>query len=182
MIGVLLLISFIRVAFSEFSQRRFTGASGHEGTLAASHIIQGVDQMQFAYRTTSAVALAAVLGGCATSQLSPRDSNNRTSPSDLLTENDIARIVVPGSSLKVLQQLRPAWLLPRGATTPGVSVDGGPNTDLSVLELIQASTVAEVRLERASSHSGGSRVTPNGSVIVGDMIIVTTRRGGRAEP
>jgi hypothetical protein len=138
--------------------------------------------MKFGYGATTVLALATLVGGCATSGLSPRDSNNRTSSSTLLTAQDIAQIPVQGSSLNALQRLRPAWLLPRGTTTPGVSVDGGPSTDLSVLELIQASTVAEVRLERASSNLGASRITANGSVIIGDIIIVTTQRGSKAAP
>jgi hypothetical protein len=99
----------------------------------------------------------------------------------VLTAQEITRNVLSGSTLNALQRLRPAWLLPRGEA-PGVSVDGGAPTDLAVLDMIQASTIAEVRLERASSNLGVARVGANGSVIIGDIIVVTTRHGSKAEP
>jgi hypothetical protein len=137
--------------------------------------------MTFGYRTTIVLTAAALVGGCATSGRNPRDSDSRAPSSTVLTAEEITRDVRSGSILTALKRLRPGWLLPRGGT-PGVSVDGGPPTDLSVLDLIQASTIAEVRLQRASSNLGVARVAENGSVIIGDVIMVTTRHGGKAEP
>jgi len=179
--GGRVLVLFTEAHFSEFSQHRLTGASGRESTLAASHFIKGVGQMTFGYRTAIVLTAAALVGGCATSGLHPHDSDSRASSSTVLTAQEITRNVLSGSTLTALKRLRPAWLLPRGGA-PGVSVDGGPPTDLSVLDWIQASTIAEVRLERASSNLGIARVAANGTVIIGDVIIVTTRHGGKAEP
>jgi hypothetical protein len=77
--------------------------------------------------------------------------------------------------MDALQQLRPYWLAARGAP-PLVSVDGSAPADLASLRLIPVSTVYEVRLQRASSGVGRSTIMPNGDVIVGDVIVVLTRK------
>jgi hypothetical protein len=76
--------------------------------------------------------------------------------------------------MEALEQLRPSMLLARGGRLPMLSVDGGPPTDLSILRTISTSVVREVRLQRASSSAGFSRILPNGDVIVGDVIVVIT--------
>jgi hypothetical protein len=103
------------------------------------------------------------------------------SPSAVVTTQEFASIVRQGTLMEALERLRPSMLLARGGRLPLVSVDGAPPTDLSVLRTISASHVREVRLQRASSSAGYSRILPNGDVIVGDMIVVTTLGSVRRE-
>jgi len=59
------------------------------------------------------------------------------------------------------------------------SEQDGVATDIACLRMIPVSTVREVRLERATSSVGRAIVAPNGDVLAGgNLIIVTTRRGG----
>ena len=84
--------------------------------------------------------------------------------------------------MEALERLRPSMLLARGGRLPLVSVDGELSTDLSVLRTISVLLVREVRLQRASSSAGYSRILPNGDVIVGDVIVVTTLGSVRKNP
>lgn len=137
--------------------------------------------MIFARRNAIVLALAAQVAGCAAGSVRSHDASTRVSAGTVVTAQELARIVRQGSLLEALEGLRPGWLRSRGAA-PGVSVDGGTPAELALLDMIPASTVSEVRFERASSGAGHVVVAPNGRVTVGDMILVTTRRGGGREP
>ena len=104
----------------------------------------------------------------------PNGANRNVSPSAVVTTQEFASIVRQGTLMEALEQLRRSMLLGRGGRLPLVSVDGAPPTDLSVLRTLPASVVREVRLLRASSSAGYSRILPNGDVIVGDVIVVIT--------
>jgi hypothetical protein len=132
--------------------------------------------MVFSRSTLIVLAADGPLIGCATRAVSSRDETERAWAGTVVTGQELEGIVRQGSLMEALQRLRPMWLVSRGRT-PYVSVDGAPPTDLSFLATIPASTIREVRLERSSSGAGRAAVAPNGGVIVGDMIIVTSRRG-----
>jgi hypothetical protein len=136
--------------------------------------------MLLARRVPSLLAIAGLAAGCATHSAETRRPSETASSSAsvVVTGQGLARLVRQGSLMDALQQLRPSWLATRG-TPPLVSVDGSTPTELSYLRLIPVSTVHEVRLQRASSSVGRSMIMPNGDVIVGDVIVVSTRRGGR---
>jgi hypothetical protein len=102
------------------------------------------------------------------------------SASTVLTSKDLGRLVRQGSVMDALERLRPFWLVSRG-TTPLVSIDGSSPADVSLLRTIPVSVVREVRLLRSSSSAVRASIMPNGDVIVGDVIAVSTRQGGRPE-
>lgn len=133
--------------------------------------------MFHARRVTRMLAIASLAVGCATQRPTARISGETgpSSPSTIVTAQQLARLVRQGSLMDAIEQLRPSWL-GRGSP-PLVSVDGSTPADLSSLRLIPVSTVQEVRLQRASSSVGRSTITPNGYVRVGDVIVVSTRKG-----
>ncbi len=138
------------------------------------------DTMLFA-RCATALAVASLIAGCATRPVMNRSSSEVTdgvSASTVVTAQELGGIIRQGSLMDALQRLRPFMLVSRG-TTPWVSVDGAPPAELSLLSAIPASEVREVRLLRSSSSVGHVITAPNGDVIVADLIVVTTRRGGR---
>ena len=95
---------------------------------------------------------------------------------DAVTGSEL-RAEPESSLLTALEAVRPHFLRSRGST-PAVSIDGSPpTTDLSVLRWIQVGEVREVRLVRGAGRSGVAAVQPDGSIVVGDLILVTTRRG-----
>lgn len=112
----------------------------------------------------------------------PNGASRNVSPSTVVTTQEFASIVRQGTLMEALERLRPSMLFARGGRLPLVSVDGAPPTDLSVLRTISASHVREVRLQRASSSAGHSRILTNGDVVVGDVIVVTTLGSVRRDP
>lgn len=131
----------------------------------------------FARRSAITLAMSC-LGACyANTSLPTRWSSGAgrsVSPSALVTTQEFASIVRQGTLMEALERLRPSMLLTRGGRPPLVSVDGSPPMDLSVLHSISASVVLEVRLLRASSSAGLTRILPNGDVVAGDVIVVKT--------
>ena len=139
--------------------------------------------MRFARFAMSVLALAGLAAGCAPRTAATRGSTeavNSASASTVVTAQELARLVRQGSLLDALERLRPFWLVSRG-TTPLISIDGSPLAELSLLRTIPASAVREVRLQRSLSSAGRASIMPNGDVIVGDVIAVSTRQGGRPE-
>ncbi len=137
--------------------------------------------MSFTRRATTALAIVGLAAGCATGPARNRSSSEVTdgvSASTVVTAQELGGIIQHGTLMDALQRLRPFMLVSRG-TTPWVSVDGSPPAELSLLRSIPASDVREVRLLRSSSSVGHVITAPNGDVIVADLIVVTTRHGGR---
>ena len=132
---------------------------------------------RFARRSAITIAMAG-LSGCYSHASLPAPGSSgagrSVSPGAVVTTQEFASIVRQGTLMEALERLRPSMLLARGGRLPLVTVDGAPPTDLSVLRTISASHVREVRLRRASSSAGYSRLLPNGDVIVGDVIVVIT--------
>jgi hypothetical protein len=137
--------------------------------------------MLFGLRRISVLAVAGLVAGCAAQAVSSRDATSRFSEGTVVAAQELERIVRQSSLMDALERLRPEWLTPRGGATPAVSVDGAPPAELSILRTISASTVREVRFERSSSSVGHAIVAPNGNVIVGNLIVVTSRHGGSGE-
>jgi hypothetical protein len=85
--------------------------------------------------------------------------------------------VAQGQSLwTAIERTRPQFLQGRGSV-PMVSIDGSAVVDLWVLRTIPVSHVHEVRMQRGAGNGARSAVQPNGDLVVGDVIIVLTRRG-----
>jgi hypothetical protein len=135
--------------------------------------------MVHVHRAACILALSGLAAGCAPHRPAALGSTegSTTSPSDIVTSQELARLVRQGSLMDALQQLRPFWLGTRG-TPPLVSLDGSTPTELSYLRQIPASTVLDVRLQRASSSVGRAVIRPDGHVAAVDVIVVSTRRGG----
>ena len=142
--------------------------------------VNGKDQMFFALRATTAFAVAGLAAGCTGHAGTRRSSEatNNASSSTVVTAQELAGLARQGSLMDALERLRPNMLASRG-TPPRVSVDGAPLAELSFLRSIPASTVREVRLQRASSSVGHAFIAPNGDVVLSDVIVVTTWPGGR---
>ena len=137
--------------------------------------------MAVARYATTLFAVVAVAAGCATSAIPNRGSAEMSGASagSVVTAQELARMVGTSSLMDALKQTHPSMLLPSRGATPMVSLDGSPATELSLLQTIPTSTVREVRRERSSSSVGRAAIASNGDVIVGDIIVVTTWKGGR---
>ena len=133
------------------------------------------DNMLLTRRAVIGFALAGLVAGCANSTKTARALTGRAAYA-VVTAQELSGARQQGSLMDALVRLRPSWLTSRGAT-PGLSVDGGSPTDADFLRLIPVSDVREVRFERSTSSLRQSRIATNGDVIVGNMIVVTTRRG-----
>ncbi|MGH7694012.1 MAG: hypothetical protein ACRENH_03480, partial [Gemmatimonadaceae bacterium] len=147
-----------------------------------SSFIYWKDTMQFARCAMTAFAVAGLAAGCGTHAVkTPRSHVTAGAPtSTVVSAQELARVLRQGSLMDALEQLRPSMLASRG-TTPWVKVDGSPPAELSILRMIPTSEVREVRLLRSSSCVGYAIIAPNGDVIVADLIVVTTKQGGRWE-
>jgi hypothetical protein len=132
------------------------------------------------HRTTIVLAVAGLAAGCATRPVTSLDATSRFSEGTVLTADELGKVPRQGSLMEAMERLRPQWLTSRGAT-PWVVIDGAPPAELSVLQIVQASEVREVRLERSASSVGHAAFAANGAVVVGNTIVVTTRRGGRGQ-
>lgn len=92
-----------------------------------------------------------------------------------VTAAELSRYADGQSLMEALQRLRPGFLVGR-SRQPMVSVDGTAAGDQSILNSIPASDVFEVRLVKAGSSENMSAIRPNGDVIVGDLLLVLTRK------
>ena len=134
-------------------------------------------------RTIGSTCVAAGFAACVTGSgpaRSSRDAIDHASSITMVTGEELARLGEHRTLMDALEQLRPSMLTSSGRP-PRVSVDGSPPAELSFLRTISASQVREVRLQRASSSVGHSIIESNGDVVAGDVIVVTTSRGGRRE-
>ena len=85
---------------------------------------------------------------------------------DVVTAAELKRAGEGRTLLAALQQARPGFLV----------IDGGPVTELGTLRLIPSGDVQEIRLIRATAGDSRSALLPNGDVIVGDVLLVLTRK------
>jgi hypothetical protein len=134
-------------------------------------------------RTIRGTCMAAGLVACATGSGPARRSGDATDTAasiSVVTRDELVRFGEHRTLMDALERLRPSMLGLSGRP-PRVSLDGSPPAELSLLRTISVSQVREVRLQRASSSVGHSAIASNGAVVVGDVIVVTTWRGGRGE-
>ena len=138
--------------------------------------------MRAARWITVLVAFPAWSSGCASrggAALRLQSPGSESSGIAVVTAQELGRLARQSSILEALQQLRPSILAPRGMTPPLVSIDGSPPAELWILRTIQASSVREVRLNRASAATGRPSIGPDARVTLGDVITVTTSQGPR---
>ena len=131
-------------------------------------------------RAVLGTCMAAGLAGCVTGSGPARRSRSATdyaASKDVVTREELVRFGEHRTLMEALERVRPTMLGLSGRP-PRVSLDGSPPAELSLLRTISASQVREVRLQRASSSVGHSAIASNGDVVVGDVIVVTTWRGG----
>jgi hypothetical protein len=123
------------------------------------------------------VIVAALATGCAatsTRRAAPDADRSGRISSDVITTSELNRLPQGLTVMAAIEQARP-WFLHSRGSVPAVSVDGSPPRELSVLLLIPAADVTEVRLTRGAGSSAAIRA--DGAVVVGDVILVSTRRG-----
>ena len=98
-------------------------------------------------------------------------------PSDVVTAADLASGGDSRSVLEALQHVRPSFLNALGPP-PAVVLDDSFATDVSILGMLSAADVCEIRLQRPTSGAGRSVLLANGAVSSGDVLLVRTRRAG----
>lgn len=120
-----------------------------------------------------ALMVATITTGCATTSAiqSARDAEGASS--DVITTAELKRLDPGLSMIEVVEHARPWFLYPRGSTST-VSIDDGPPAELSVLRMIRVGGVREVRLLRAAGKSAPAAIRSNGTVEVGNVILVRT--------
>jgi hypothetical protein len=127
-------------------------------------------------RTIVGISSIALCSGCVTSHRAGMVGPSRSSTaSDAVIASELTQGGLGQSLLAALQAVRPGFLTRRG-TAPLVSIDGGPSADQSVLRMIPVGDVQEVRLVRSFAGAVRSSLLPNGDVVVGDVLLVVTRR------
>jgi hypothetical protein len=126
--------------------------------------------------------LFAVIGsasGCTTTAVRPSNQTaSRYSARQTVSAADLSRDGQNDTVLAALRRVRPEFFNPRGLAPLAVSIDGGPPEDLSILESMRVSMIEDVSLEHGALTIG-PRLTTTGAVIVGDVLMVRTRRGPR---
>ena len=91
----------------------------------------------------------------------------------MLTSAEMMRLEPDESLLRALRQLRPNFFSGRKAP-PRVFIDGIPVADNTFLDAMVVSMILDVQMVRGSlAHSA---VSADGSVVVGDVLLVRTRR------
>jgi len=178
-----------RDSISDLLQRRFTvrhdvGVAGRSRRRMSTAFLRrpcvfspsGECEMPVVTQYCAALGVLALSLGCV-AQLTPGRHEDAPSLSgnSLVTAAELTRYTPGTSLLDALQRLRPTILYSRG-TSALVSIDGTAPTDQDVLRSIPVSTVAEVRLLRATSSVSRATVLTNGDVVVGNVLLVITRK------
>jgi hypothetical protein len=126
-------------------------------------------------RATIIIAVVGSTTDCATTAARPSGRASAESSSrDAVSAAELSRDGLNDTVLAALRRVRPEFFYLRGSTSLAVSIDGGPLTDLSILETMGVSTIEEVSLGRGAT-SVGPRITTSGAVVVGDVLLVRTR-------
>lgn len=130
----------------------------------------------YAGRVAILFAVVGSASGCATSAVRPSDQTwSRSSSGQTVSAMDLSREGQSDMVLAALRRVRPEFFNARGSAPLAVSIDGGPLTDLSILETMRVSAIEDVSLERGAS-SVAPRITTTGEVVVGNVLLVRTRR------
>jgi hypothetical protein len=133
------------------------------------------------WTTLIAVVVATYTPGCASTTprcAAPKTDCDAGTGDDVITMSEFARLDPGLSVIEAVERVRPLFLRPHGAV-PTVSIDGSAAMDLSDLRMIRVIDVREVRLVRGMGRSGHATIRSDGSVVVGDVLLVLTkgRRG-----
>jgi hypothetical protein len=127
-------------------------------------------------RATIIIAVVGSTTNCATTAVRPSgQASPEPSSSQAVSAAELSRDGQNDTVLAALRRVRPGFFMMRGSTSLAVSIDGGSPEDLSILETMRVSTIEDVRLERGAT-SVAPRITTSGAVIVGDVLLVRTRR------
>jgi hypothetical protein len=131
--------------------------------------------MSFAARWCSLLGIFAFALGCVARPSTGRSpAATSVSGNSLVTAAELSRYAAGTNLLDALRRLRPNLLRSRG-TSALVSIDGTAPTDQGVLSFIPVSTVAEVRLLRATNSVGKPAIV-GGKVVLGDVLLVVTHK------
>lgn len=123
------------------------------------------------------IVIATLSMSCASNPArASRAPQNSGAANNVLTAAEMIRVAPDQSLWTAIERARPVWLLPGRGSVATASVDGSPLMELSMLRTIPVSHVHEVRLQRGIDNGGRPAVLRNGEVVVGDVIIVLTRR------
>jgi hypothetical protein len=140
---------------------------------------RGASNASFRTYAQRAAILFVVVGsasGCATTAVRPSNqTESRSFSRQTVSAADLSHEGQDEMVLTALRRVRPEFFNPRGLSPLSVSIDGGAPMELSILESMRVSTIEGVSLEHGAL-SIGPRLTPTGSVIVGDVLLVRTRR------
>ena len=153
-----------------FSQTTVWG--GRQPCQVASH----TNLRTYLRRATIIIAVVGSASDCAISAGRPSGQGpSESSSRQAVSAAELSREGRNDTVLAALRRVRPGFFMMRGSTSLAVSIDGGSPEDLSILETMRVSTIEDVRLERGAT-SVAPRITTSGAVIVGDVLLVRTRR------
>ena len=96
--------------------------------------------------------------------------------SDVITTTELRRLDPALSVMEAVEHARPWFLHPRGSVSM-VSIDNSPPTSAAILQRIYVGDVKEIRLLRAAGRSAPVAMRPDGTVAVGDVILVVMANG-----
>ncbi len=133
----------------------------------------------FARRVAILFAVVGSASACTTTAVRPSDQNR----SQYFSRQTVSAAELSGDGqndtvLAALRRVRSDFFNPHGLAPLGVSIDGRPPEDISILEMIRVSEIEDVRLER-NAVTVAPRLTTTGKFVVGDVLMVRTRRGPR---
>jgi hypothetical protein len=150
-----------------------TVCGGRQTCQVASH----TNLRTYLRRATILIAVAGSASDCAMTAGRPSSQpSSESSSREAVSAADLSREGRNDTVLAALRRVRPEFFTMRGSTPLAVSIDGGPPEDVSILETMRVSTIEGVSVERGAS-SVAPRITTWGAVVVGEVLLVRTRRG-----
>jgi hypothetical protein len=130
-------------------------------------------------QTLLGVISASVMAACAsTSAVRPAADGDRAEGSsmDRITMTELFRLDPGLPLMDAIEHMRPWFLHPRGSVAM-VSIDHSPPLAPAVLRTMSVSDAREIRLLRATGAGASAAIRADGTVAVGDIILVVTARG-----
>ena len=125
----------------------------------------------------SVIALTTACASISSQHAASDADRDRGHASEVITGEELLRVARGKSLFDALEAVRPRFLHSRGSVS-AVSIDGSPPTaDQSVLQSIPVADVKEARFIRGAGRTGVAAMRPDGSIVVGDLIVVATKRG-----
>jgi len=127
-------------------------------------------------RTLLTLMVTAASTACASNSAfrsTPEADRAEGPSSDVIASTELQRLSPGLSMMDAVEHARPWFLRPRGSVST-VSIDYSPPADLAVLRTITVGDVREVRLLRAAGRSGPAAIRSDGTVALGDVILVIT--------